>query len=384
MGTMRERSPGSWELTVSAGVVPNTGRYSRVIRTVRTGSKREAKAALRRLEVEVASGLVGLEDPLMAELLDRWLAHLEDLGRSPSTLYGYRKYVYRELVPAIGAVRLSKLTAGHLDRLYSSLRRRGLAPATVRQIHAIVRAALHQAVRWGLTGRNVASLASAPSQPQREQHPPTAQEVRALIEAAEKLDPMFGLYVRVVAATGMRRAEACGLRWSDVDLDDGKLVVQRSHIALPGLVGDRPTKTRSARTVTLDADTVTALKTAWRAARQLARFAGVDDDTRRAGYVFSFDADGASAWRGDSVSARWVRVRRTAGVEAVRLHDLRHWQATQLLDAGVPVPTVAARLGHADGATTLKIYAHRTDRGDEQAAAVVGAALSMPRAKSSG
>jgi site-specific recombinase XerC len=159
-------------------VVPNTGRYSRVIRTVRTGSKREAKAALRRLEVEVAIGLVGLEDPLMAELLERWLAHLEDLGRSPSTLYGYRKYVYRGLLPAIGAVRWSKLTAGHLDRLDSSLRRRGLAPATVRQIHAIVRAALHQAVRWGLTGRNVASLASAPSQPQREQQPPTAREAR--------------------------------------------------------------------------------------------------------------------------------------------------------------------------------------------------------------
>ena len=101
----------------------------------------------------------------------------------------------------------------------------------------------------------------------------------------------------------------------------------------------------------------------------------MDDDRRRAGYVFSYEADGARAWRGDTVTARWSRTRRAAGVEHVRLHDLRHWQATQLLDAGVPVPTVAARLGHADGTTTMKIYAHRTDRGDEQAAAVVGAAL---------
>jgi integrase len=117
------------------------------------------------------------------------------------------------------------------------------------------------------------------------------------------------------------------------------------------------------------------LRSAWRTARQLARFAGVDDDQRRAGYVFSYDADGASAWRGDTVTARWSRTRLAAGVEGVRLHDLRHWQATQLLDAGVPVPTVAARLGHADGTTTMKIYSHRTDRGDEQAAAVVAAAL---------
>ena len=93
-----------------------------------------------------------------------------------------------------------------------ALRWRGLAPATIRQIHAIMRASLHQAVRWGLVPRNVASLASAPSQPQREQHPPAADEVMALIRAAEGLEPMFGLFVRVLAATGMRRGEACGVR----------------------------------------------------------------------------------------------------------------------------------------------------------------------------
>ena len=167
--------------------------------------------------------------------------------------------------------------------------------------------------------RNVASLASAPSQPQREQQQPTIEEVLALIDAAEATESLFGLYVRVVAATGMRRSEACGLRWSDIDLDAGRLVVQRSHLSLPGSVGDQPTKTRSVRTATLDPDTVTALRSAWRAARHLARFAGVDDDQRRAGYVFSFDADGASAWRGDTVTARWSRTRRAAGVDGVRL-----------------------------------------------------------------
>ena len=170
---------------------------------------------------------------------------------------------------------------------------------------------------------------------------------------------MFGLYVRVVAATGMRRSEACGLRWSDVDLQARRLTVARSHVPLPGASGDRPTKTRSARTITLDDGTIDALRRGWRAARQLA----------------SFDADGSRAWRGDTVTARWERTRRGVGAAGVRLHDLRHWQATQLLDAGVPVPTVAARLGHADGTTTMKIYAHRTERADEHAAHVVGAAL---------
>ena len=265
-------------------------RYGRVTRTIRSTSRRAVKAALAQLEVDVASGRVGLDDPNVAALFDRWFHQLERLGRTQSTLYNYRKYVDRELVQAIGKLRLSKLTARHLDSLYASLTKRGLAPATIRQIHAVVHSALNQAVRWGLVSRNVAPLASAPSQPQREQHPPTASQVHALIEAATDINPLFGLYVRVVAATGMRRAEACGLRWSDIDLPARRLTVARSHITLPGVVvGDRPTKSRTARTVTLDAGTVEVLRSGWRAARQGARFCGVDDDTRRAGYVFSFD-----------------------------------------------------------------------------------------------
>ncbi len=91
LGTMRLRSPGSWELIVSAGVDPRTGGYKRVIRTIKTTSKREAKAALAKLETEVAQGLVSAEDITLADLLDRWIEHIDGLGRSPMTLYHYRQ-----------------------------------------------------------------------------------------------------------------------------------------------------------------------------------------------------------------------------------------------------------------------------------------------------
>ena len=304
MGTMRERSPGSWELTVSAGVDPSTGRYARVIRTVQASTKRAAKAALRELEVEVAGGQIGLDDPTVTQLLERWMTHLEDIGRSPATLYNYRRYVDRELAPTIGALRLSKLTASHLDGLYSALRRRGLAPATIRQIHAIVRAALHQAVRWGLVSRNVASLASravaaAARAAAAHQSPRSSRSSRP----PTRVEPLFGLYVRVMAATGMRRAEVCGLRWSDIDLDDGRLVVQRSHLSLAGL-GRRPTDEdplgpdRHSRP-----DTVGALKSAmagappagpicWRRRRSPPGRLRVQLRRRR-----------RSAWRGDTADA---------------------------------------------------------------------------------
>ena len=377
MGTLRERSDGKWELVVSTGLDPRTGKYGRVIRNVPASGKREAKALLVALEAEAQNGLVTSADPTFSDLLDRWMEHIAGRGRSEATLYNYQRYIDREIKPVFGPTHLSKLNALDLDRFYGRLLKRGLAPATVRQIHAVIRASLNQGERWGLVGRNVARLASAPSQPQREQHPPSIDDVHALLAASAAIDPMFGLYARFVVATGVRRAEACGVRWSDVDFEQGTVSISRSYLALPnGVKGDRPTKTRSARVITLDPDTVSALRSGLEEALRVARVSSIDESLRLAGYVFSFDAGGAEAWRPDTVNPRWGRARKAAGVRStIRLHDLRHWQATQLLDAGVPVPTVAARLGHADGTTTMKVYAHRTKRADEQAATVVAAAL---------
>ena len=248
--------------------------------------------------------------------------------------------------PTIGGVRLSKLTAGHLDGVYSSLRAAGTGPGDhpADACHrpggvasgacggAWCRAMLR---RWRRHPRN---------RSENSYRRPSMRYWRSSTRLRRR-SPMFGLYVRLVAATGMRRSEACGLRWSDIDLETGRLVVQRSHLSCPARwATGRPRPAPSGRSRSTPTR-FGRLRSAWRAARQLARFAGVDDDRRRAGYVFSYDADGARAWRGDTVTARWSRTRRAAGVQGVRLHDLRHWQATQLLDAGVPVPTVAARLG---------------------------------------
>ena len=148
-----------------------------------------------------------------------------------------------------------------------------------------------------------------------------------------------------------------------MDVKANTLTVERSYTVLPGVRADQPTKTRSARTVVLDPVTMTALRSGWDAAVAIAEFGGVDLERRRAGYIFAADPVGLTAWRPDVANTWWAKARTAAGAAAtVRMHDLRHFQATQFLDAGVPVPTVAARLGHSDGTTTMKIYAHRTKR----------------------
>ena len=119
MGTMRQRSEGTWELIVSTGRDPSTGKYGRVIRTVECGGKREAKAALAQLEVEVRAGKLTGQDITVAQLLDRWMEHLRAKGRSANTLYGYERYIKRELAPPLGHLRLSKLTVMEVDRMYN-------------------------------------------------------------------------------------------------------------------------------------------------------------------------------------------------------------------------------------------------------------------------
>ena len=149
-----------------------------------------------------------------------------------------------------------------------------------------------------------------------------------------------------------------GLRWSDIDLDAGRLTVMRGYTLVPGARGDRPTKTRSVRTVTLDPGTVAELRAGWATACSIAKMAGVDVETRRACYVFGSDPLGLEAWRPDTANAKWVKTRNSVGLtKNVRLHDLRHTHASFGAAAGLGLPIIGKLLGHKHHDTTQR-YAH--------------------------
>jgi integrase len=168
------------------------------------------------------------------------------------------------------------------------------------------------------------------------------------------------------------------LRWSAVDLDGGELKIVSAIVEdANGTLYVKDTKTHQARRVALDDGTVSALRS-WR--QTLERRAATCGATLRAdGFVFSPDVDGSGPWRPYRWTSRWRRVRDKAGIDAaVRLHDLRHFAATHLLDAGVPVKTVSGRLGHARPATTLNVYAQFIPATDRTAADVMGRILAAP------
>jgi integrase len=374
-GSLRERRPGVWELIVQLPPDSTRPRARQLTRTVQ-GTKREAQRELASLVGEVSAGRFVSTATTFGELLDRWLEHVGD-QLSPTTVREYRRLSTKLLHPDLGKVPLRRLTTQRIDNYYVRLaRERGLSSASIRHVHAVIRGALGQALRWGWIPVNPAATASPPKLRRREIQPPAIADARTLLEAAEQQDPDGAALLRILVATGARRGEACGLQWPDIDIASGTVLIRRSVASVAGGTVVKDTKTHSARRIALDPDTLAALQRRRFRAEALARACRCELDP--GAFVFSAVPDGSAPLHPDTVTTSFQRLCRRLGLAGVRLHDLRHLHATQLLAAGVPVRTVSGRLGHANAATTLNVYAHFLEASDRQAADVIAGLLEPP------
>jgi integrase len=373
-GSVRKRTADRWELRVCVGRDAASGRYRYLSRSVR-GSRKDAEAALAVLMAEVASGPQERADVTVQQLVEQWL----DLKRETLSITTWEAYAGKakfRLFPALGAVLVRKLTVHQIDACYRNLvRDEGLSPSTVRQIHNIVVGSLDQAVRWGWRTDNPARLATLPSLRTAEIRPPAPADVMAAIAQA---DPELATFLRLAAVVAGRRGEVSALRWNAIDLEAGSLLINKALVeSKDGTIHEKDTKTHQARRVALDAGTVAVLRE-WRSQVE-SRAGECGTELRPDGFVFSSEVDGSTPWRPYRWSSHWTRLRDRIGIDpSIRLHDLRHFAATRLLDAGVPVRTVSGRLGHARAATTLNVYAHFLPATDQLAADVLGALLAPP------
>jgi integrase len=377
-GTARKRGTDRWQIQVYAGVDPNTGRERRVTRTIvaphTKAGRKVVDQALAALILDVEHGRIGAgDDPTVTELLERWVRAREPEW-SPKTTLENRRQIRLKIVPNLGSRRVSKVRAADLDALYAQLRKKGgesggpLSPASVRRIHVIMHAALGQAVKWGLIAVNPADAATAPSLPPSRITPPEPDALAKAMRLVDEGDIDYATYLRLAATTGARRSQLVALHWSDIDLDAGTITFCRAIIDGGPDVGlvERGTKTGRKWKVALAPATAERV----RAFRSVCEERAVACGTKlgREGYVFATEPDGSASWRPDSVSARWRRIRKVAGLDGVRLHDLRHYVATQLLGAGVDPRTVAGRLGHANPTVTMTVYGHFLPEKDRAAA----------------
>ncbi len=167
------------------------------------------------------------------------------------------------------------------------------------------------------------------------------------------------------------------LRWRNVAFEEGVLSIERGMVFGPDGLVEKDTKTHAVRRVALDAGTLAALDAHRELMDARAETCGVSlvEDA----FVFSNSPDGSAPWFPDSVSCSFKRLCVPEGLHDVRLRDLRHFVATQLLGAGVDVRTVAGRLGHRNAATTLNVYAHFLEQTDRAAADIIGQVIAGGR-----
>lgn len=323
-----------------------------------------------------SAGTKGVDPVTVDQLFAEFVGFSAARGRSPTTLHGYETVIRGFWSPRIGDLPLDELEPHALDAIHAELLTRDhpLAAGTVRRYHAILSAALNQAVKWQWIASNPARLATLPGMHHLQPASPTPDEVRALISACTAHSEVMGMFVLLAAVTGCRRGELAALRWSDHV--EGALFVRGSAYRLGGAHGIKPTKTGRQRRITIDTELEAALSR-WRARREgTAREAGTTLDPE--GLMFSSDPAGRVPVNINSLSSAFRKIADRLELPGVRLHSLRHFAATQLISSGVDARTAATRLGHANPSMTLRVYAHTTTETEHRAAEVGSRILREP------
>lgn len=311
----------------------------------------------------------------VGQWLERWLAGR--VAPRPSTLRSYVAHVRLYLTPYLGRILLADLSAAHVQAMFSAIVRqhqavrRPMSASTLARIRATLRAALNAAIRAGHISINAASRAELP--PARRPKPVvwTAERVTEWqrtgirppvavwtpTQTATFLNAIRGhrLYAayHLIALRGLRRGEACGLRWCDIDLEAATAVISSQLQQYDGHVIACPPETGcSERIIALDRTTVAALR-AHRAGQRAER-AAAGIRYRDSGYVITRP-------NGDPMAPDWLtRYFRSlcdgAGLPPIRLHDLRHGAASLALAAGADLKVVQDMLGHSSIVLTADTY----------------------------
>jgi integrase len=390
---VRQLGTRSWEINVSAGVDPAktavAGRtvYRRVYRRVE-GTLTDAKNARQQLAVEARQGRYGGTDATVDELLDAWLRELERIGRAPSTIASYRKIAAAHVRPILGPVKARDITVRQLADHLASMTEGGLAPNSVRLVHACLSSAFSQAARWEWVDKDPTKLVRGPSLQNKRPVIPTTDDVARLLAGAERCGRSeMAAAIWLAATTGVRRGELCGLRISDFDLERGRMQIERA------LSGETvwTTKNRRWREVALDPATVLVVGRHIETMRRRAEAAGCrfQDD----GYLFTDTATGDQPWNPHTVTDAFRRLSsqcyrqgckhgpddKCETLAHITFHSLRKFMESRALDAGFSIAEVAHRAGH-DPAVLMRFYAGAVEESGGRLAEAVASLLPSPGA----
>jgi integrase len=342
------------------------GRRRQATATFKT--KKDAHSWLAERSGRIARGEHddGAHLSLHAYLTEHWLPFYAN-QRSSSSYQNRESVVRNHISPALGHIRLGKLTPILVQTFYNDLSR-NYAPNTVLGISSTLSASLRMAVEWELLHRNPAQGARTVAARKKEPTIWTPEQARSFLAA--ETDPHWHCLWAVLIETGMRRGELLALRWDDIDFDAGTVRVERT-ITKAGKgkgLSIGPTKTaRGVRNVALSAACL-ALLTAKMDRDEALAIEQAGDAHKSLGIIFPFSVN--------QLYDRFVRLTASVpGLPRIRPHDARHSNVVAALEAGIPLIVISERLGHASIRITGDVYAHVTRRLDKASAETLGGLL---------
>ncbi|HXM18289.1 MAG TPA: tyrosine-type recombinase/integrase [Candidatus Tumulicola sp.] len=379
-GHIRRRGKGRWAVVVDNGQRPDGKRRQKWV-TIH-GTKRDAERELGKMLVAAnGGGLVEAGRTSVREHLIRWLNEEITHRVSPTTLWRYRDIVERALVPVLGGHRLSRLQPQDIQAAYNGWiengrhdGRGGLSPQTVVHHHRVLRQALAQAVRWNLIAANPAERVRPPRVTRYEPRVLDESAAVRLIDALENSRLLVPVVLAV--ATGMRRGEILALRWTDVDLGRGTLLVCRSLAQVKGNLRFKdPKSAKGTRTVAMPAFAVECLRRHRIKQNEVRLRLG---PSYHDGDLICCRLDG-KPWAPATFTTVFMDAIRRHKLPRVRFHDLRHAHASWSAKYGQHPKTVSERLGHSSTKITMDTYTSISPDLQERAAKQLDQAFAAAR-----
>ena len=370
-GNLRQRKDGKWEIRVTTGRNPGTGKAIR--RSFYFDSQAEARKYMNASAVAVDEGTyLDPSSVTVREWLDTWTADYIG-GVKPRTQDTYKQTVRVHLTPTLGAVRLQSLTAPAIQKVYNQKIKGGLNPKTIRNIHGVFHKALEQAVKVGFLRVNPSAACELPRVKKPAIKPLEGAQVKAFLKeiSANKYKYLF----TVALLTGMRESEILGLTWSAVNFHTGELLVdkqlQRRKLESGAVEYTfEPTKNDKARRIKPG-------KTAMDSLRHV-RTSQLEQKLQK-GQLWNnpndlvFTHENGQHIAPNTIIHALNKIKNAIGCPGFRFHDIRHTYATLALQNGVDVKTLSESLGHATVAFTLDVYGHVTSAMQDNAASIMDA-----------
>ena len=366
-GTIRKRNDGRWEARI---IIGHKNDGSPMYKSAFAKTQKSALKQLHQL-LDLYRDVDLTEECRMTlgEWMDKWMDEYMIFTIKENTIKGYRSQIDHQIKPFIGHKQLASLTTADIQKFYNKIKKEGrvhphpihghvLSDSMVRKIHMMLHEAMEVAVRERYIVRNPTDNTTIPKKTTTEKQVLDDSQLNRFLEAIQG-EPYWHDFFYVEVMTGLRRGEICGIKWSDIDFNEGTLCIKRSVSTKEGggvSIGETKTDA-GVRTIIMPPSVATLL---WKK-----RSDAINE------WVFPHYTNPSDPLHPSSAYKKLKTLLKRLELPLLRFHDLRHTFATQATDGGVDPKTLAGILGHTDASFTLDTYTHVTSDMQRGASAIV-------------